>query len=169
MTLIESILNICHSCGLAEDKDKSVSETGVTVPIKNGKWTKMKISQGERGYAMCLTEKHISESKFSRGNSEILYLDTFCKDGEDPFILNLWLFLPIISNEGKLIFVKRASEKELYKKDLIMNGLSDTFIITDGVYESYIPEISCTGCDSAVIDILKRYITNVAEICKTFS
>mgnify|MGYP003409941418 FL=1 len=56
MNLIESILSLCRSCGLSEDPIKSMSELGVTVPIKKRKWTPRIISPGECGFAMCLTQ-----------------------------------------------------------------------------------------------------------------
>lgn len=167
MNLIESILSLCRSCGLSEDPVKSMSELGVTVPIKKGKWTPRIISPGECGFAMCLTQKHVPENMFSPGETEIIYMDTFSDDGGSPFIRNLWLFLPMISVDGKLVFVKRVTEKELYRKDLIMSGMAENFILTDGVYESYVPEIMCDGCESTVVEIIKRYITNVAAVCKT--
>jgi len=80
---------------------------------------------------------------------------------------NLTLFLPMMSRGGKLIFVKRAVASEIYRKDLIMDGIEESFIIGEDSYESFVPEIQVPECEDAVVEIIKKYITNVAAVCRT--
>ena len=73
----------------------------------------------------------------------------------------------MMSRSGKLKFVKRAVASEIYRKDLILNGLDESFILGEDSYESFVPEIQVPECDDAVVEIVKKYITNVAAVCRT--
>lgn len=165
--LVTRILKLCKDCGLENDPVKAGVDMGTTMPIKNGKWTEKKYFDGEAGYAMCLTQKHVPEKYYDRGGNEILYMDTFTSEKDGTFMKNLTLFLPMMSRSGKLIFVKRAVASEIYRKDLIMDGIEESFIIGEDSYESFVPEIQVPECEDAVVEIIKKYITNVAAVCRT--
>lgn len=165
--LVTKLLKLCNDCGLENDPVKAGVDMGTAMPLTNGKWTEKKYFKGEAGYAMCLTEKHVPPKYFDRGGNEILYMDTFTSDSTGTFIKNLTLFLPMMSRSGTLKFVKRAVASEIYQRDLILKGLDDSFILGDDSYESFIPEINVPECEDAVVEIVKKYITNVAAVCRT--
>lgn len=165
--LVTRILKLCRDCGLENDPVKAGVDMGTTMPIKNGKWTEKKYFEGESGYAMCLTPKHVPEKYYDRGGNEILYMDTFTSEKDGTFMKNLTLFLPMMSRSGRLTFVKRAVASEIYRKDLIMDGIEESFIIGEDSYESFVPEIQVPECEDAVVEIIKKYITNVAAVCRT--
>lgn len=165
--LVTKLLKLCKDCGLENDPVKAGFDMGTAMPLTNGKWTEKKYFNGEAGYAMCLTEKHVPSKYFDRGGNEILYMDTFTSDSTGTFIKNLTLFLPMMSRSGTLKFVKRAVASEIYQRDLILKGLDDSFILGDDSYESFIPEINVPECEDAVVEIVKKYITNVAAVCRT--
>lgn len=165
--LVTKLLTLCKDCGLENDTVKAGFDMGTTMPLTNGKWTEKKYFKGEAGYAMCLTEKHVPPKFFDRGGNEILYMDTFTSDSTGTFIKNLTLFLPMMSRSGRLKFVKRAVASEIYQRDLILKGLYESFILGDDSYESFIPEINVPECEDAVVEIVKKYITNVAAVCRT--
>ena len=71
-------------------------------------------------------------------------------------MMNLTLFLPMMSRSGKLKFVKRAVASEIYQKDLIMKGLDESFILGEDSYESFVPEIQVPECEDAVVEIVKK-------------
>lgn len=165
--LVTKLLTLCKDCGLENDTVKAGFDMGTAMPLTNGKWTEKKYFKGEAGYAMCLTEKHVPPKYFDRGGNEILYMDTFTSDSTGTFIKNLTLFLPMMSRSGTLKFVKRAVASEIYQRDLILKGLGESFILGDDSYESFIPEINVPECEDAVVEIVKKYITNVAAVCRT--
>lgn len=165
--LVTKLLKLCKDCGLENDTVKAGFDMGTAMPLTNGKWTEKKYFKGEAGYAMCLTEKHVPPKYFDRGGNEILYMDTFTSDSTGTFIKNLTLFLPMMSRSRTLKFVKRAVASEIYQRDLILNGLDESFILGDDSYESFIPEINVPECEDAVVEIVKKYITNVAAVCRT--
>lgn len=165
--LVTKLLTLCKDCGLENDTVKAGFDMGTAMPLTNGKWTEKKYFKGEAGYAMCLTEKHVPPKYFDRGGNEILYMDTFTSDSTGTFIKNLTLFLPMMSRSGTLKFVKRAVASEIYQRDLILKGLDESFILGDDSYESFIPEINVPECEDAVVEIVKKYITNVAAVCRT--
>ena len=165
--LVDKLLKLCKDCGLENDPVKAGFDMGTSMPLKNGKWTEKTYFEGESGYAMCLTEKHVPAKYFDRGGNEILYMDTFTSGSTGTFIKNLTLFLPMMSRSGKLKFVKRAVASEIYRKDLILNGLDESFILEEDSYESFVPEIQVPECEDAVVEIVKKYITNVAAVCRT--
>jgi hypothetical protein len=160
-------LKLCQECGLENDPVKAGFDMGTTMPLKNGKWSEKTYFDGEAGYAMCLTEKHVPEKYYDRGGNEIIYMDTFTSDKSGTFMKNLTLFLPMMSHSGKLKFVKRAVKSEIYRNDLIMNGIEDSFILGEDSYESFMPEIYMPELEDTVVEIIKKYITNVAAICRT--
>lgn len=165
--LVNKILKLCKDCGLENDPVKAAADMGTSMPIKNGKWSEKVFFDGESGYAMCLTEKHVPPKYYDRGGNEILYMDTFTSEKEGTFVKNLTLFLPMLNRSGKLVFVKRAVASEIYQKELILKGLEESFILGEDSYESFVPEIQVPECEDAVVDIVKKYITNVAAVCRT--
>lgn len=165
--LIDTILDMCKGCGLENDSVKAGMELGVSVPKSNGSWTERTYFDGESGYAMCLTEKHVPERYYDRVGNEIIYMEAFASDKGESFMKSLVLFLPTITSRGTLRFVKSAPETDIYRKETIMDGIYDAFIGTDGSYESFVPEVQASECESAVIGLVKRYITNVAAVCRT--
>lgn len=165
--LIDEIVKICTSCGLVDDTDKSLTQLATSTLTPNWEWTDPRYTSGDKGYSFCLTDKHIPPAYFDKGGTQLMYIDTHTNANNELFIKNLWLYLPTITHSNHLRFMQRVITNEIYKPDIIFNGINDYFIDFNDSKESFIPEISCDGTDDLIIDLIKKYLTNVAAICKS--
>lgn len=165
--LIDDIKKICDQCGLVDDASKSVVQLEVKTITPGWEWTDATFREGDFGYSFCLTERHVPPAYYDKGGNQVIYMDVHKKTGKDPFIKGLWLYIPTITHSGHLRFMQRVMTKEIYKPELIFKDIKESFIPFNDSIESYIPEVSMDGAEDMVIDLVKKYLTNVAAVCKS--
>lgn len=165
--LFDEIKKICDSCGLVDEPDKSLSNLEISTVTPQWKITPPKYKEGDNGYSFCLTQQHVPEKYYDKGGTQLIYLNTFSAKNVPLFIKHLWLYIPTITHSNHLRFMQRVITNEIYRPDIIFNGIENYFIDFNDSKESFIPEIECDGMDDVILSVLKQYITNVATLIKT--